>query len=269
MILKNVLILPCFNPGCVKHGALVAFVETRRRFSCNGPGSTWGMLAGVLAGVLGCAQCAPPQLRSTKDSTAPLKLHWSSTEAPNRFTSDSFLYRYIMIYIYIIYTRIFQCIFLSHHFITSHHFVFLALIPRIPRCEEARRVVISDLWDPCAECWSHFAACWTWNFWICFGCQSLKVEASQDLEFQSPSTCSHLFPSVPICSHLFPSVPICSLCCDVWDLVPGVCVRSSTVRICAFSSKLQGGGQLPQRDSSRLPRLPGFKFWLGLQTGTE
>ena len=159
-----------------------------------------------------------------------------------------------MIYIY---TRIFQCIFLSHHFITSHHFVFLALIPRIPRCEEARRVVISDLWDLCAECWSHFAACWTWNFWICFGCQSLKVEASQDLEFQSPSTCS----------HLFPSVPICSLCCDVWDLVPGVCVRSSTVRICAFSSKLQGGGQRPQRDSSRLPRLPGFKFWLGLQTG--
>ena len=74
-------------------------------------------------------------------------------------------------------------------------------------------------------------------------------------------------PRVSISFNLFPSVPICSLCCDVWDLVPGVCVRSSTVRICAFSSKLQGGGQRPQRDSSRLPRLPGFKFWLGLQTG--
>ena len=95
-----------------------------------------------------------------------------------------------------------------------------------------------------------------------------RVSISFNL-FPSVPICSHLFPSVPICSHLFPSVPICSLCCDVWDLVPGVCVRSSTVRICAFSSKLQGGGQRPQRDSSRLPRLPGFKFWLGLQTGTE
>ena len=109
-----------FFPSCVEHGALVAFFKLV--IACNGPGSTW-------FGVLGCAQCAPYQLHSTKDS-ASLKLR---------------SHRFIFV--------------TSPSKISS--LVFVAFIPRIPRCEEARRIVISDPWCLCAECRYYFAFFWT------------------------------------------------------------------------------------------------------------